>query len=430
MNIRVNLKTNIADGSEVVFRSPADCSQVTGLVIYHNGGKTEFAFADAHGHNVGDIDHLFAENAVVKVILDVTAGMAFVQNADTNAYIERTFIKAVNGKKPDANGNVNIYDDAIGSAYVDVTAAYEQALADGEVSCAKEYLWSLGAGWYSITDKDTIDNVLNRYYLQALEGEKDIIGRILYTVGDFMFVEYYTEDRAYTEAPKFCLDGDGGVFFEGKTIVPPDGVQIDNGILHLIRDGKPVGQGVELPSGGSLQVSGAEVGQILKVKEVDENGVPTAWETADAPTGGGSGEWKLIKSVTTEELVRTISISDFEANEIFALIKTAYDSSAIDTSVLATIVVGGISANGYNTMNVHNVRLNKDAVNVNWQICCYSNGGFTTTWSNAAANAGSTEYPVDSKNCGLLNKITSLKIQHMNNNGRLIVGSTVEIYAR
>ena len=108
MNIRVDLNTNIADGSEVVFRSPADCSQVTGLVIYHNGGKTEFAFADAHGNNVGDIDHLFAENAVVKVILDVTASMAFVQNADTNAYIERTFVKSVNGQAPDEKGNVEV----------------------------------------------------------------------------------------------------------------------------------------------------------------------------------------------------------------------------------------------------------------------------------------------------------------------------------
>ena len=124
MNIRVNLNTNIADGSEVVFRSPADCSQVTGLVIYHTGGKTEFAFADAHGHNVGDIDHLFAENAVVKVILDVTAGMAFVQNADTNAYIERTFVKTVNGHSPDEAGNVELTAE-------DVGALREDALQDG-----------------------------------------------------------------------------------------------------------------------------------------------------------------------------------------------------------------------------------------------------------------------------------------------------------
>ena len=95
MNIRVDLNTPIYDGAEVVFRSPVDCSQVTGLIVYYpeNGNSTskEFAFADAHGNNVGDIDHLFAENVVVKVILDVTTSMAFVQNADTNAYLEGRF---------------------------------------------------------------------------------------------------------------------------------------------------------------------------------------------------------------------------------------------------------------------------------------------------------------------------------------------------
>ena len=91
MNIRVDLNTPINDGTEVVFRSPADCSQVTGLIVYYNGESKEFAFADAHGNNVGDIDHLFAENVVVKVILDVTTSMAFVQNADTNAYLEWRF---------------------------------------------------------------------------------------------------------------------------------------------------------------------------------------------------------------------------------------------------------------------------------------------------------------------------------------------------
>ena len=88
MNIIVDLSYPIKDGAEVKFRSPVDCSQVTGLVVNYNGGSQEFVFADAHGNNVGDIDHLFAENVVVKVILDVTTGMAFVQNADTNAYLE------------------------------------------------------------------------------------------------------------------------------------------------------------------------------------------------------------------------------------------------------------------------------------------------------------------------------------------------------
>ena len=96
MNIRVDLNTSIKDGTEVVFRSPVDCSQVTGLKVYYIGkdGNTtsqEFVLADAHGNNVGWISHLFAEDVAVKVILDVTKGMAFVQNADTNAYLEGRF---------------------------------------------------------------------------------------------------------------------------------------------------------------------------------------------------------------------------------------------------------------------------------------------------------------------------------------------------
>lgn len=107
-NIRVNLAYTIKDGTEVNFRSPADCSAVTGLIVYYpapGGVQTskEFVFADAHGNNVGDIDHLFAEDVVVKVILDVTTGMAFVQNADTNSYIEKTFVKVADvGNKEEA----------------------------------------------------------------------------------------------------------------------------------------------------------------------------------------------------------------------------------------------------------------------------------------------------------------------------------------
>lgn len=96
MNIIVDLNYPIKDGTEVVFRSPVDCSQVTGLLVnYQDNGpcSKEFAFADANGNNVGDIDHLFAEDVPVKVILDITKNMAFVQNADTNAYLEGRFAK-------------------------------------------------------------------------------------------------------------------------------------------------------------------------------------------------------------------------------------------------------------------------------------------------------------------------------------------------
>lgn len=108
--IRVDVDYTIFDGSEVVFRSPVDCSTITGLKVCYVGsdGITTsklFAFADAHGNNVGDIDHLFAENVVVKVILDVTTAMAFVQNADTNAYLESKFEALETGKAAKSHGN-------------------------------------------------------------------------------------------------------------------------------------------------------------------------------------------------------------------------------------------------------------------------------------------------------------------------------------
>ena len=95
-NIRVDVGYAIHDGSELKFRSPVDCSAITGLIVHYPGEdgiltSQAFVFADAHGNNVGVIDHLFAENVVVKVILDVTTSMAFVQNADTNAYLEGRF---------------------------------------------------------------------------------------------------------------------------------------------------------------------------------------------------------------------------------------------------------------------------------------------------------------------------------------------------
>lgn len=107
-NIRVDLNYEIKDGSEILFRSPVDCSKITGLAVYctaANGtiSAYEFALTDAHGQDVGNIDHLFAEDVIVKVILDVTAGKAYVQNADTNDYIENTFVKKTELDIPQAD---------------------------------------------------------------------------------------------------------------------------------------------------------------------------------------------------------------------------------------------------------------------------------------------------------------------------------------
>ena len=122
MNVRVDLDSPIRDGVEVVFKSPCDASEVTGLNIYYPvDGVLEsqnFAFADANATDVGHIDALFAKDAVVKVILDLDTNMAFVQNADTNAYLESRFADI-----EESIGNID--------AAFDELHAYAQALING-----------------------------------------------------------------------------------------------------------------------------------------------------------------------------------------------------------------------------------------------------------------------------------------------------------
>lgn len=96
--IRIDLEATLIDGQALTFKSPADCSQITGLIVYYPEGDTtkskDFKFVDAHGVDVGSgTISLFAANVLVKVVLDIDEGKAYVQNADTNAYLEGELAK-------------------------------------------------------------------------------------------------------------------------------------------------------------------------------------------------------------------------------------------------------------------------------------------------------------------------------------------------
>ena len=164
-NIKVNSTIPVFDGQPLTFKAPADCSQVSGLIVYYPDGDATaskvFQFADAHGNNVGDLD-LFAANAVVKVVLDIEKSMAFVQNADTNAYIERTFVKTINGVSPDKNGNVDIGGTPGGSIdgiVQEVLAALPVYLGEVEIPGGEEqeYLYVLPEATYFEGSSTVID---------------------------------------------------------------------------------------------------------------------------------------------------------------------------------------------------------------------------------------------------------------------------------
>lgn len=367
--------------------------------------------------------------------------------------------------------------NAVLSEYLDVTKEYEEALAAGQVKGTREYLWTLGAGRYSLAYE------LGWLYLEAFAGENygngPEIGRVLYDMGEFLTISVYGNCQ-FDDQPVFQFDSETGeIWCGGEEILSgvvksvngqaPDvkgnveihitggasGIYIGSGDMpegyniQIDPEGEVVDldkfqtdeevqeainkalEGFDPPdSGGNgIKVSGAQVGQFLKVKEVDENGVPTAWETAEMPVGGAK-EWKRIKSVTTEEMVKEITFSGFEANEIFAKVSVGYDSASNGSSG-ATIRVKGVAVDGMGTtQSVPNVVMNKDGITANYEICAYSNGAFTIAWSNKGQNLGSTVYGTAAKGCGLMDKITEFAFAHGTNDGRLVIGSTITLYAR
>ena len=70
----------------------------------------------------------------------------------------------------------------------------------------------------------------------------------------------------------------------------------------------------------SLGLTSAAVGQIIKVKAVDESGKPTEWEAADMPTGGGE-TWEAINAITLSDAVNTVTINTDSGGNAIALKK-------------------------------------------------------------------------------------------------------------
>lgn len=94
-NIRVDVSGIITDGQSITFKAPCDCSEIEKLNVYYieNGVRVSklFTMKDAHGNDLTSIGNLFEKDAYVVTILNSVDGVAYLQNADTNAYLEGRF---------------------------------------------------------------------------------------------------------------------------------------------------------------------------------------------------------------------------------------------------------------------------------------------------------------------------------------------------
>lgn len=96
--IIITSKHEIYDGMSLTFKSPCDCAAVDGLRVNYSGISQTFSLRDAHGNSLADLSDLFTAGAYVNVIFDTTRGYAYLQNADTNSYIEGRLKDTVNAE--------------------------------------------------------------------------------------------------------------------------------------------------------------------------------------------------------------------------------------------------------------------------------------------------------------------------------------------
>lgn len=112
---------SVADGQSLTFKAPCDCTAVTGITI----GSTTYTFKDAHGNDLSGMGNLFLTGAYVKVVLDTTNNYAYIQNADTNKYLETNKVpttRTVNGKALSSDITLTASDVGAASGSTSVNA--------------------------------------------------------------------------------------------------------------------------------------------------------------------------------------------------------------------------------------------------------------------------------------------------------------------
>lgn len=92
-NIKITVEGSLMDGHRITFKAPCHCSQAEKLEVLYIEDNTQkskvFTMRDSQCKDLTGMDNLFAEGAYVDIVLDTTNSVAYLQNANTNAYLEK-----------------------------------------------------------------------------------------------------------------------------------------------------------------------------------------------------------------------------------------------------------------------------------------------------------------------------------------------------
>ena len=204
----------------------------------------------------------------------------------------------------------------------------------------------------------------------------------------------------------------------------------ENPLLNL---GIP--QGAPGSGGSGISVTGAMVGQTVRIAAVDENGVPTAWEPVDLPSGGG--KWRKIADLITTEDVKGILISQDMNGKPFALkdvriatcaravdIGTGYDYCRMEVNG-SSIIVG--QNNGINTKLYYRYAyysVTTDGTGFGWFASTNLPMGANPIFNSLSCVAGGSG--LVEKNHGF--PITSVGFSHIAATGLIATGAEMVVY--
>lgn len=94
----------------------------------------------------------------------------------------------------------------------------------------------------------------------------------------------------------------------------------------------------------SLGVTGALVGDIIKVKQVDADGKPTAWEAAGLPSGSGKAKSQILIDQEITELTASLSVTlEHDFHNLTAIINCGTDGTALTAGSDGTAVASKIA---------------------------------------------------------------------------------------
>lgn len=91
-NIKIVVDGPLMDGHKITFKAPCDCVSVEKLKVCYVENSSQqsrlFTMKDSHGNDLTGLGNLFSKDAYVNVVLNTNDGVAYLQNAATNSYLE------------------------------------------------------------------------------------------------------------------------------------------------------------------------------------------------------------------------------------------------------------------------------------------------------------------------------------------------------